>query len=138
METTVIYMPISTHFTSLLICFHYSTFAIMLKIASYNQYAKIRGDLSLPQDFLLQIDASTSSQPCEIFGVHPNMPFLKKLYDEKDASFVAGIGVLSAPVTKIDYKRKTKTTLYAHNASKCVCFCFYSPNIFGTSLLSIF
>ena len=74
--------------------------------------------MGLPNTSLLPIDASSSSQPCNMFGIHPNMPFLKNLYDEKDASFIAGIGVLTTPVTKNDYNDKTRTTLFAHNTSK--------------------
>jgi len=87
-------------------------------LASYEQYAQVRGAMGLPKTSLLQIDASSSSQPCDKFGIHPSMPFLKKLYDEKDASFIAGIGVLSTPVTKNDYNEKTRTTLFAHNTMR--------------------
>ncbi len=78
----------------------------------------MRGSVAVDQSALLAINAAGSSQPCNIFGVHPNMPILKKLYDNNDASFIAGIGVLSEPVDKMNYLSRTKTTLFAHDASR--------------------
>ncbi len=74
--------------------------------------------MALEKISLQQIDATTSSQPCNVFGIHPQLPFLKKLYDEKDLSFVAGIGVLSKPVTNKNFNRETETRLFSHNSSE--------------------
>ena len=73
----------------------------------------------MPKHNLLEIDASTSIQECQKFGVHSKLPLLKNLYDQGDALFFAGIGVLSKPVTKDDdYIYETKTQLFAHNTRK--------------------
>ncbi len=74
--------------------------------------------MSLSKKSLLELDAWSSSQPCKVFGLHRSMPFLKQLYDEGDASFFAGIGVMNEPVSKDNYYHKTKTNLFAHNASE--------------------
>jgi uncharacterized protein (DUF1501 family) len=82
----------------------------------YQDYAQIRGGLSLSKTALLQIDASSSAQPCSKFGLHPNLSYLKSLYDEGDLSFIANMGVLQQHVTKDDWWEKTQeTSLFAHN-----------------------
>ena len=62
---------------------------------------------------MLEINAT--GQPCKKFGLHPKLKFLQKLFNDEHALFVAGVGVLTEPVTKSDYMRKTKTQLFAHN-----------------------
>ena len=74
--------------------------------------------VSLKKDALLPIDASSSDQPCSVFGLHPSLPVLQELYQNGTALFVANIGVLNKPVTKTNYMRETATQLFAHNASK--------------------
>jgi uncharacterized protein (DUF1501 family)/uncharacterized protein (DUF1800 family) len=81
----------------------------------YEQYRTVRGSVALSKDDLLQIDASTSLQPCNRFGIHPSLPIFQELYNSGDAMFLAGIGVLSKPVTKSNYRDDTKTRLFAHN-----------------------
>ena len=67
---------------------------------------------------LLPIDAIGSSQSCDTYGIHENLPILKELYDSGDASFIAGIGVLTSIVNKQNYAEKTLTQLFAHDKSK--------------------
>lgn len=82
----------------------------------YAQYANIRGELALSQSELLQIDASSSSQPCNTFGLHPNLVALQQLYNDKDLVLLANTGVLQTFVTKADWYQKTyKTSLFSHN-----------------------
>ena len=53
---------------------------------------------------------------CSTFGIHPNLPHLKSLYDSDDLLWVSNMGVLQEPVTKADWRDKTdKTALFAHN-----------------------
>ena len=85
-------------------------------IALNKQYRNARGDLAIPKQDLLRIN--TSSQQCEVFGLHPKLPVLRDLYNDKDLLFVAGVGVLSEPVTKDDFIAKTRTILFAHDKSK--------------------
>lgn len=84
----------------------------------YDEYKRVRGSVGLPKDELLPVDATSSNQICDVFGIHPNLPFLKESFDQKEAIFFAGVGVLSEPVTKDNYLMKTKTQLFAHNTSK--------------------
>ena len=52
------------------------------------------------------------------FGVHPDLPNIKELYEEGDASFFANIGNLIEPITVAEYNSKTKQIpmgLFAHN-----------------------
>ncbi len=91
---------------------------LFLCTVSYEQYKNVRGSVAVDHSSLLKINADGSSQPCKIFGVHPNMPFLKDLYDQKDASFIAGVGVLSEPVDKANYLSRTKSTLFSHEDSR--------------------
>jgi len=74
-----------------------------------------RGSVAIANRDLLEIDASSSLQQCKKFGLHPKLPTLHDLYNEGDALFVAGVGVLTEPVSKSNYVAKTKTQLFAHN-----------------------
>jgi len=81
----------------------------------YFEYKKARGSIAIAKKTLLKIDASTSTQQCKMFGLHPSLPVLQSLYNEGEALFLAGVGVLSKPVTKDNYLFETKTQLFAHN-----------------------
>ena len=61
----------------------------------YDEYASVRGpDIAIAKDKLHQIKVPAGTQPCEVMGIHPNMPFLKQLYDEGDALMLANMGAL--------------------------------------------
>ena len=62
---------------------------------------------------LLPIPAS--NQVCSEFGLHPELPAIKALYDNEDLLFFANTGVLSQPVGKDNYHALTNTQLFAHN-----------------------
>jgi len=83
----------------------------------YQEYKEVRGSIGLEKEDLLTIDANSSQQVCGTFGIHPNLPFLQQMYESNEASFLAGIGFLSEPVTKLNYQR-TKTQLFAHNTQQ--------------------
>lgn len=61
-------------------------------IDMYNEYKSARGSIALPKKTLLPISAHDSHQVCDVFGIHPNLPFIKELYDEKEAIFFSGVG----------------------------------------------
>ena len=67
------------------------------------------------------MDLSIVTEICDSFGVHHKLPILKQLYDEKEAIFLAGIGILTTPVNKFNYEDLTKTRLFAHNAGERSC-----------------
>ena len=56
-----------------------------------------------------------SDQVCTEFGIHPELPAIKALYDDEDLLFFANTGVLSQPVNKDNYHALTNTQLFAHN-----------------------
>lgn len=60
----------------------------------YNEYKNARGPLALSLDKLLDIDATSSGQLCNTWGVHDNLPILKELYDAEDAMFFLNTGIL--------------------------------------------
>ena len=65
------------------------------KVDLYEEYASIRGpNLALPKKALHEINVPKGTQPCESFGIHPKMPFLKQLYDDKDAVMIANMGAM--------------------------------------------
>ena len=76
-------------------------------------YADIRQQVGLPKDQLLPISAT--DQICSEFGLHPELPGIKALYDDEDLLFFANTGVLSEPVNKDNYYALTNIQLFAHN-----------------------
>lgn len=85
----------------------------------YIQYNITRGNLTIPKDALHLIDAA--DQPCETFGLHPNLAFLQQLYQDGDASFFANTGLLYEPSTKANYlTNHLGTRLFDHTQVKFV------------------
>ncbi len=82
----------------------------------YNHYKDLRVDLAVPKDDLLTIDASGSEQVCSTFGIHPDLPILKTMYDEGDLLWMSNLGVLQRETSKESWIRDTSSTnLFAHN-----------------------
>jgi len=81
----------------------------------YQEYLDVRGNVAIPKAPDLVIEANNSLQVCRKFFLHPNLSFLKILYDERDMLFLANTGILTEPVTKDDWKYKTQSMLFAHN-----------------------
>jgi len=73
----------------------------------YNEYREVRTGAAIDQNQLLTINVPGAEQPCRTFGVHPEMPALHQLYNERDAAFFANIGGLVEPLTKDDYRRRS-------------------------------
>lgn len=90
----------------------------MICLVGYSEYSQVRGIAGLNFNQLLPIDAAGSSQPCDTYGIHEDLPIMKELYDNGDVSFIAGIGVLTSIVNKQNYAEKTLTQLFAHDKSK--------------------
>jgi len=75
---------------------------------NYNEYKSVRTNAAIDQGTLQQI--RVAGQPCSTFGVHPELPTLKTLYDANDAAFVANIGGLVEPLTKDEYRGRSAVT----------------------------
>ena len=63
----------------------------------YEEYKDVRTNIALSKESLLQINAST--QQCQTFGLHENLVAMQALYNDKDLSFFANMGVLSVNYT---------------------------------------
>lgn len=72
---------------------------------AYNEYLATRTNLALPKNDLLPI--TSTGQSYSEFGIHPNLPYLKTLYDTSNAAFVSNVGTLIEPVSLSQYQAKT-------------------------------
>jgi uncharacterized protein (DUF1501 family) len=81
----------------------------------YTAYAKIRGNLALAQDTLLQITPGNLGG--RTLGVHPAMPEVRDLFKAGHLAFVSNVGSLVRPTTLDDYKagRYKPVSLYSHS-----------------------
>ena len=89
----------------------------------HKEYTKVRGEIAINKLDLLEIKPRLKTQPCDVFGLNPVMPNLKRLYDAGDAAMIANMGALVEPVTKQEYKDKAKRlppSLFAHNIQQKV------------------
>uniref|UniRef100_A0A7S1G156 DUF1501 domain-containing protein n=1 Tax=Corethron hystrix TaxID=216773 RepID=A0A7S1G156_9STRA len=86
---------------------------------SHAEYSRIRGGVALPLGQLKVVDA-VNEQPCEKYGVHHALFYLHQLYEEKDALFAAGIGVLTEPTDRWNWMKTHlgKVALFAHNTQQ--------------------
>lgn len=76
----------------------------------------MRGQIALLKNSLHQIDASSSSQPCNTYGIHNFLPAVRDLYNDNDLLFMANVGTLQQYVNKDNWRTKSsKTALFAHN-----------------------
>ena len=81
----------------------------------FAHYDETRTVIALEKNDLYPINATDSNQVCNMFGLHPSVPFFKQLYDENDLSFVANTGVLHQVSDKTNYRQNHRTQLFAHN-----------------------
>ena len=86
------------------------------------EYKQIRGTAALDNTELLEIendlDGTSKAQPCSKFGMHHKMTAVHGAYNAGDAAWIANMGSLVEPVTKQEYKDKSKAlppSLFAHN-----------------------
>ena len=80
----------------------------------YQAYGKIRGNLALAQDTLLQIKPGNLGG--RTLGIHPAMTEVRDLFNAGHLSFVSNVGSLVRPTTLADYKsgRYRPVSLYSH------------------------
>eukprot|EP00933_Yihiella_yeosuensis_P021713 TRINITY_DN1715_c0_g1_i2.p1 TRINITY_DN1715_c0_g1~~TRINITY_DN1715_c0_g1_i2.p1 ORF type:complete len:1866 (-),score=308.01 TRINITY_DN1715_c0_g1_i2:397-5517(-) len=69
----------------------------------YDEYHEVRKTVALLPGQLHRI--ATVGQNCSDFGIHDKLPFLKELYDAKEAAFISNIGSLVEPLTKTEFKK---------------------------------
>ena len=84
---------------------------------AYNEYEQVRGGvggtgLAIPRSDLHQITSSlqntTAGAGYSDFGIHPDLPYLKTLYDQGDLAFVSNVGSLIEPTSLVQYNDGSK------------------------------
>ena len=80
----------------------------------YDAYARIRGNLALAKDSLLQITPGNLGG--RTLGIHPSMPEVRDLFNAGHLSFVSNVGSLVRPTTLAEYKsgKYRPVSLYSH------------------------
>ena len=85
--------------------------------SAYNEYAQVRGGvggtgLAIPRSDLHQITSSLQNTSAGAgygdFGIHPDLPYLKTLYDQGDLAFVSNVGSLIEPTSLVQYNDGSK------------------------------
>jgi uncharacterized protein (DUF1501 family) len=65
---------------------------------NYSLYQQARGGLAIPQGQLLPI-----ANGSDTYGLHPSLPEIQSLYNQKKAAVMANVGMLVQPVTRAMY-----------------------------------
>ena len=84
----------------------------------YSVYAASRQNLAILQEDLLPINPVSLTPGSEAFGLHPMTGRLQALFEEGKAAFVANVGPLVEPTTKIEYQNQSvilPSQLFSHN-----------------------
>ena len=85
--------------------------------SAYDEYAQVRGGvggtgLAIPRANLHQITSSLQNTSpgagYSDFGIHPDLPYLKTLYDQGDLAFVSNVGSLIEPTSLVQYNDGSK------------------------------
>ena len=85
--------------------------------SAYNEYEQVRGGiggsgLAIPRSDLHQITSSLQNTSAGAgysdFGIHPDLPYLKTLYDQGDLAFVSNVGSLIEPTSLVQYNDGSK------------------------------
>jgi uncharacterized protein (DUF1501 family) len=80
----------------------------------YANYAKVRGDLALPQAQLLPLPEQGGVLR---YGLHPALPGMQSLWTAGNLALVANVGTLVQPLTKTQYlstATQKPATLFSH------------------------
>jgi len=70
--------------------------------SSYSAYQQSRSNLALDKKTLLPLEGFSDAQN-QTFGLHPSMPEVQKLFDDKKLAFIANIAPLVEPTNKADF-----------------------------------
>lgn len=85
--------------------------------SAYIEYEQVRGGvggtgLAIPRSDLHQITSSLQNTSTGAgysdFGIHPDLPYLKTLYDQGDLAFVSNVGSLIEPTSLVQYNDGSK------------------------------
>ena len=76
----------------------------VIPVDDYASYSAARGNLAVPSAQLLTISVPSAGAT---FGLHPNLPRLRALWQAHRLAVVANVGPLVAPTTRTQYLTKT-------------------------------
>ena len=79
----------------------------------YTSYANQRPTIAIPAGNIAAFATPPASLGGRTFGLHPNMPELKTLYDAGKLAVVTNVGPLVMPMSQTDYVGNTKPKPYA-------------------------
>ncbi len=74
----------------------------------FNEYTEARGGLGLTDATMTAIDARSSDQPCDVFGVSNLLSSYREIYEAGDGIFFANMGHLSKIVNKKNWRGETE------------------------------
>jgi uncharacterized protein (DUF1501 family) len=89
---------------------------IPMDAGRYAQYQSARAGLTLPLNALLP--ANPANLAGSMFGLHPSMNGLQKLFQQGKAAILANVGPLAWPVTKTQYQARSvplPPNLFSHS-----------------------
>ena len=90
---------------------------------AYEEYRSVRGGTyqeTSGRGWLIKEDLlpiTSEGQNYQEFGIHPDLPYLKTLYDQGDLAFVSNVGSLIEPLSLSDYNNNSKSLpegLFSH------------------------
>lgn len=87
--------------------------------AHYDEYAKARPDIAIPQASLLPLSLNTEADLT--LGLHPSMVEVQRLFNSGKMIAIANSGVLIEPSTKVGLKNGTHAMppfLFSHNSQQ--------------------
>jgi len=84
--------------------------------SEYNEYLTTRSNLAIPQSQVLPLNHAPLNG--KQFGVHPDMPQIKNLFDSGKLAWISNVGTLIEPITKAEYLSNSVSTplgLFSHS-----------------------
>lgn len=84
--------------------------------AEHNEYLITRSNLAIPKSEVLSLNHQSIGN--KKYGVHPNMPLIRSMFNISDLAFISNVGTLVEPVTKAQYQSNNVVLplgLYSHS-----------------------
>jgi uncharacterized protein (DUF1501 family) len=84
--------------------------------SAYNDYLTTRSNLAIPQSQLIPLNGSAPDG--QNYGVHPELAGIAELYNQGKLGWIANVGTLIEPTTKLSYQSNTARLplgLYSHS-----------------------
>ncbi|MGB6034669.1 MAG: hypothetical protein WBG42_00275, partial [Cryomorphaceae bacterium] len=82
----------------------------------YNEYLITRSNLAIPQSQILPLNHPPTNG--KLFGVHPEMPQTRNLFNSGKLAWISNVGTLVEPITKAQYEANSRLTplgLFSHS-----------------------